>query len=542
LYGHKAVIERLLSRRADPNWIGFKSQCTSVEIAAEAGHGAIVGLLLNAGADIKTAGSAALQRAAVTGHIEVVKTLLGNDATFDLRQDTCLITLKDVATNGYIKIVKLLVKEGQKNGSYRKALRNAGSKGDEVLVNLLLQTKPDEYNRGPTAPYSATGSQDQDEAIQRLIDHDTTSVGLTPTALQSAAGAGHELIVRLLLEKNAIVNTDSSQESPLQQASRNGHNGIVNLLLDKNAFIDALGPAGTALQLAAENGHEKTVALLLEKKVSVDASNDRGTPLQLAAAAGHEPIVFLLLENGANINASVGEGTALQRATLAKHEGIVELLIARGANVNTSGSGNPALQTAAAKGYKNIVRMLLKAQADLNAQSGSYGSALQAAVVEGKVGMVELLLEEDAKDFTAGGKKRWDRSTSSWIEIAQTPKLTLNETSLQTDDTSPILSSINQKSLLAQLAKINDNRRRLEASQWQIPQVQHSRSRTGSRARQPSISQLQEDYSRNPLSLQSMSERSPISSPRPMSPRPTSPIVANRLSAADARSRPESPV
>lgn len=554
LRGHAAVIERLLKWEADPNYIRIdtqpapyvrvNSQRTPLEIAAEAGYGVIVKLLLDAGADIKKFGNAALQGAAVAGHLEIVKLLLNNNA--NLRHEDCLNTLKEAADNGYSDVVRLLAEEGQKSGvSYSTVLKHAAEDGDENLVNLLLtlEAKQDTDSHGPAAPHSAP--ELRDEAIKLLLEHDKKHDESRPTALQSAAGAGHEQIVTLLLERDDNVNTDPSQESPLQLAAKNGHNRIINALLGKKADIDALGPAGTALQLAAENGRDKTVKLLLERGAKVDAHNDRGTALQLAAAAGQVVVVMLLLKHGANVNANVAGNTSLQRATILGYDEIVEALIAGGADVNAKGSNNTVLQTAAARGYKNIVRMLLNAGADLDAEGGQYGSALQAAVMEGRVGMVELLLEKRAMDFTEGGKKRWDQATSSWIRTAQVPELSLNAASPSADGTHSVLSELDQGSLLVQRAKEIDIRKRSEATQEQIYadtsqlQRQRSRSRHGSHA---SLSQLQEKYTRNPLSQLSMLERSPISSPRQLSPRSTSPTVANRRLVVDARSHPSSPI
>jgi ankyrin repeat protein len=482
-------------------------------------------MLLDAGADVKAIGKTALERAAVAGHIGVVKLLLERKALFDIRRDDCLSILEEAAANDSDDVVRFLVEEGQKSTTaYKTALFKAAKDGAEDVVNILLTmgTKPD--------------NDDQEKAIQLLLDHDSESGGSNPTALQSAAGAGHEMIVKLLLIRMSDINTDSSQESPLQLAAKNGHSSIVGTLLDNNANINDLGFTGTALQLAAENGHDQTVWLLLERGADVNASSARGTALQLAAAAGHLSIVKFLIAHQANANATIPKSALPPNTAPLEDGGATE------ADFNAKGSNNTALQNAAAAGHKSIVRTLLNAGANKNAQGGDYGSALQAAVVEGKVGMVELLVDEGAEDFSVGGKKKWNQATSSWVETTQAPQLRDDEQSLPANGTDSNLPKIDQKALLVQLAMQNDNRKRREASQKHILydpsllQVQRTRSRTGSHASIPSISELQEKYSRNPLSLQSMAERSPVSSPRPMSPRPTSPIMPSRLSATDLHS------
>ena len=73
------------------------------------------------------------------------------------------------------------------------------------------------------------------------------------------------------------------------------------------------------------------------------------------------------------------------------------------AEVNAQGGqyGN-ALQAASARGELRIVELLLKAGADVNAQGGEYGNALQAASARGKQQIVELLLKTGA-DVNAQG-------------------------------------------------------------------------------------------------------------------------------------------
>ena len=71
---------------------------------------------------------------------------------------------------------------------------------------------------------------------------------------------------------------------------------------------------------------------------------------------------------------------------------VVELLLGKGADVNAQGGhyGN-ALQAASAGGDEKVVELLLGKGADVNAQGGYYGTALQAASVRGHEKVVELL-------------------------------------------------------------------------------------------------------------------------------------------------------
>ncbi|THU75667.1 hypothetical protein K435DRAFT_706700, partial [Dendrothele bispora CBS 962.96] len=72
---------------------------------------------------------------------------------------------------------------------------------------------------------------------------------------------------------------------------------------------------------------------------------------------------------------------------------IVRLLLADAkADVNAQvGKYGNALQAAAYGGNEGIVKLLLDARANVNAQGGQYGNALQAAAYGGNEGIVKLL-------------------------------------------------------------------------------------------------------------------------------------------------------
>jgi ankyrin repeat protein len=71
---------------------------------------------------------------------------------------------------------------------------------------------------------------------------------------------------------------------------------------------------------------------------------------------------------------------------------LVYILLEKGADVNAQGGGyGNALQAAAAEGHEAIVTQLLEKGADVNAQGGEYGNALQAAAAGGHAAFVSLL-------------------------------------------------------------------------------------------------------------------------------------------------------
>ena len=97
--------------------------------------------------------------------------------------------------------------------------------------------------------------------------------------------------------------------------------------------------------------------------------------------------------------------TPLYYASLFGLNEIVSLLILKaGADVNAEGGryGN-ALQAASAQGHDKIVALLLDKGADVNAEGEVYGNALQAASAAGHDKIVALLLDKGADVNAKGG-------------------------------------------------------------------------------------------------------------------------------------------
>ncbi|KAL5328216.1 hypothetical protein ACEPPN_001712 [Leptodophora sp. 'Broadleaf-Isolate-01'] len=83
---------------------------------------------------------------------------------------------------------------------------------------------------------------------------------------------------------------------------------------------------------------------------------------------------------------------------------LVSLLLEKGADVNAQGGsyGN-ALQAALSRGHEATTALLLEKGADVNAQGGFYGNALQAASARGHEATTALLLEKGANVNAQGG-------------------------------------------------------------------------------------------------------------------------------------------
>jgi ankyrin repeat protein len=148
---------------------------------------------------------------------------------------------------------------------------------------------------------------------------------------------GHELLVKLLLEKGAKLETQGEDgRTPLSWAVGQGHEAVVKLLLEKGAKLEAQdSDSRTPLSWAVGRGHEAVVKLLLEKGAKLEAQDRYGwTPLSWAVGRGHEVVVKLLLEKGAKLEAQDRYGrTPLSWAAEQGYEVVVKLLLEKGAKL-----------------------------------------------------------------------------------------------------------------------------------------------------------------------------------------------------------------
>ena len=207
--------------------------------------------------------------------------------------------------------------------------------------------------------------------------------GKYETSLSEAAAYGREAEVRSLLARNVDANSkDKRGLTPLRRAAANGHEMVVRLLLQREDieadFKDRKGQ--TPLSLAAEYGHERVVQLLLERDdVEADSRDKNGqTPLSRGAEHGHEKVVQLLLQRE-DVEADSKDDeyyqTPLSRAAKNGHEAVVQMLMNRD-DVELDSKdehGQSPLAHAAAGGHEAVVRLLLERDdVDINSQD-EYG-------------------------------------------------------------------------------------------------------------------------------------------------------------------------
>ncbi|MCJ1426325.1 hypothetical protein MMC29_004228 [Sticta canariensis] len=187
--------------------------------------------------------------------------------------------------------------------------------------------------RGYTALHWAAQSG-KPEIVELILKHDPDLNAKTKekrTALDLAAGRGHEKVVQLILSR-ILTRTDQNKPSTLTNTSVVQKETVQSWRKSLNTF----GIARTLMLIgAAQGGNEALVNNLLDQGTNSNQANDDGsTALHLAASNNHTSIVRLLLEKGrADIDRRNANGeTALALASTKGYKAVVEFLLSRGAN------------------------------------------------------------------------------------------------------------------------------------------------------------------------------------------------------------------
>ncbi|GFP56049.1 putative ankyrin repeat protein L93 [Trichoderma asperellum] len=346
--------------------------------------------------------------------------------------------LARVAEQGDAAIVGLLLDHGAETntlaGKLESALRAALWGGHLDVLKLLLSRGADvnsPFRKTQYKPKSGRlgrGQSHTADCLRFLFDNgagvDMDANSSLTAALYVSIRFGYRKVSQLLLDQGANVNELAGQDDyPLQTAIAQPDPDVefIKYLLNLDADPNAQGGNfGTALQAACAHASlinkkefDEVIKLLLDKGADVSIQGgEYGTALQAACWNHFVPnyIVQMLLEKGADVNAQGGKyGNAVQAACLARFDQarnleVLQLLLNHGADVHaTGGYYGTALQAACVEQYRDIVRFLINHGVVVNAQGGQYGTALQAACAVGDLWIAHLLLDNGADVNVEGG-------------------------------------------------------------------------------------------------------------------------------------------
>ncbi|CAG2247536.1 unnamed protein product [Mytilus edulis] len=212
------------------------------------------------------------------GHIDIVKTLLQNNADINICNSLGETPLHVACRGGHAEIVELLRQNKasvfQLDSCNNSSLHAAYSGGHTVIKDMLLKN------------------------IENYNDFDEIEIF---RALMVECQNGNINSVELLLKKNINVNVCDIYEKKtlLHVACSRGHASIVKLLLKKKANISQCNTDGKSpLYMSCANGHLDIVKILLQNNADVSqCTNDGESPFEAACANGHTEIMDILLSS-----------------------------------------------------------------------------------------------------------------------------------------------------------------------------------------------------------------------------------------------------
>lgn len=225
----------------------------------------------------------------------------------------------------------------------------------------------------------------------------------------AAAEAGHENVMRALLDSGIDPNDCVLGETLFRCAAKEGHAGMAHLLLERGARIDTQTTSnGTALQVAIIHRRTEVVELLVNRGADVNTTDLEGRTLlhlllhRINGLSQLTRLVTLLLQKGAKIEAKENLGytplhTCVPFTNKDVSGAVVILLLQHKADADPETSlGKTALHEAAQKGNFTAAQALLQQEANVNSKTTFGYETLHLASEEGYDDLVELLLNNGA--------------------------------------------------------------------------------------------------------------------------------------------------
>ncbi len=166
---------------------------------------------------------------------------------------------------------------------------------EKLLARGLDPNTPNE--KGVTGILIALESESP-KAAMVLAKHPKTNLNAQnnagETALMLAAISNQLQLAKVLIEQGADVNKPGW--TPLHYAASKGHREMMRLLLDNDAYIDSESANGTTpLMMAAFSTSPLAVKLLLEEGADPTlANNANATALDIAASKDHQQSAFYI--------------------------------------------------------------------------------------------------------------------------------------------------------------------------------------------------------------------------------------------------------
>jgi ankyrin repeat protein len=255
-------------------------------------------------------------------------------------------------------------------GDGATALHWAAYLDDLMMADLLIRggARADVANDTGATPLHLACTNRSAAMVERLLTAGASANRALlngETVLMTCARAGNVAAVRALLARGAKVNAKetSRDQTALMWAAAERHPDVVQALVERGADVRARSRAYTQIvtsEVTQRAGREE---------LNYPVVRGGSTPLLFAARVGDEKSAGILLAAGADVNDQLTDGTsALVVAAHSGHEAVGVVLLEKGADPNAAEIGYTALHAAVLRGRLGLIHTLLAHGANPNAQ------------------------------------------------------------------------------------------------------------------------------------------------------------------------------
>ncbi|XP_071086040.1 serine/threonine-protein phosphatase 6 regulatory ankyrin repeat subunit C-like [Haliotis cracherodii] len=426
LVGDVDIIKQILSDNSeDVNSRGEDGR-TPVMCAASKGHGHVVNLLVDKGADLSLVdnkGENILHVACLGGYMDVVKYLLLQNIV-DIKSRGCYgrTPLMKTAEKGHREVLDFLVIKGGNLSSVddegNNILHVACIGGHVEMVKHVLSlgivgiNSRGQYGRTPAMMAACCRHKDVVEFLMKrradvsLVDDDGNTI------LHVACIGGDLEVVKFVLSLNAVdLNCKGHhQRTPVRMVDFWKHRNVFDFLVSKGADLSQVDDKGeNILHVACLEGHLDLVKdSVTNHRVDINSRGRYGrTPVMKAAEKGHKEVLDLLKSNGCDVNLKDDNGNnILHVACIGGHVEIVKFVLSQGlVGINSRGQyGRTPAMMAAGGQHIEVVEVLFDTGADLSLTDNDSNNILHVACFGGRVDVVTYVLSLNVVDINSKGQ------------------------------------------------------------------------------------------------------------------------------------------
>jgi ankyrin repeat protein len=406
--------------------------------------------MLNEGTDINIkddVGGTAIFYATYFANIELIEFLMNKGANINLSDKAGNTPFIHAAIQGDLELVKFLhSKEANINhinnfneNALFLAIENKNSNLSNFLIDLGLKLDLINKNRDSLLIIAA-------------------NYGCTDTVKK---------LCSLGVQKDLKVNHVASQkETALHVAAHGGYNEIIDILCSYGANVNQQDKnKETPLHIATSKSNLEAVKILCSYNANPNIpAKDKYTPFAIATTQKNFAIIKELCLHGADINVTIKYNlTPIMLLTVYGELESVKYLCNLGANLKiiTPETNSNVLDIAIQKNKIDVVKFLLSIGLDINISQGVKYSSLLHAMVNGRVEIFKILLEQ-SKNSKSTLKSDLFKFIETRINDVKSlfsedlPPLLLEQQSQKRDKIKLIISNIIKETLKSFLLKESD--------------------------------------------------------------------------------------